>query len=399
MRAPKNGKPSFASIFSGCGGFDLGFIQAGFNSVGAFDIDPLVVEVHKKNLNSDAIVHDLSGGSLPAEAHLTPDVLISGSPCQGFSTAGKRNIDDPRNELLLTAGHIAKKVKPKVFIAENVAGVISGPHRKYWESLKVMLKEEGYKTTDIICEGLNAGVPQIRKRAVLLAWRNDRDVDVRIPIIPGGVLRTALSNLQNAPNHTVRRLLRNSNLALIAQKIKCGQKLSNVRGGSRSVHTWEIPEVFGKTTIRERELLETLMRIRRQRRVRDNGDADPVPFNVLESTMGSSVGKLLLSLETKGYVRRNRTLYDLAHTFNGKFKRLHLDQPSPTVDTRFGEPRYFLHPTQNRGFTVREAARIQGFPDNFIFDGPERSQFRMIGNAVPPPLAKCLATFIKQALL
>ncbi|CAN5883093.1 hypothetical protein BH18ACI4_BH18ACI4_00770 [soil metagenome] len=388
-----------ASLFSGCGGFDLGFLQAGFRCVGAFDIDPLVVDVYRTNLKSPATICDLSSDSLDTEALSNLDVLLSGSPCQGFSTAGKRNINDPRNDLLMAAGRIARTFLPRVFIAENVSGVRSGPHRKYWDALNCMLVDAGYRTADLVCEGTKMGVPQIRRRAILLAWRTKKDTEVTIPILKGGTTRSALGSIEEHPNHLVQVLPSNSDLDRIAKRIKCGQKLSNVRGGPRAVHTWDIPEVFGKTTREERILLEAIMRLRRQCRSRQTGDADPVQIRLLRKSIGGPVRELLLKLKHKGYVRLDGPFCDLVHTFNGKFRRLHLDYPSPTVDTRFGDPRYFLHPTENRGLTVREAARIQGFPHSFVFDGPERAQYRMVGNAVPPPLANCLARFVADALI
>ncbi len=91
--------------------------------------------------------------------------------------------------------------------------------------------------------------------------------------------------------------------------------------------------------------------------------------------------------------------HDLTGAFNGKYRRLSWDKPSNTVDTRFGSPTYFLHPEEQRGFTVREAARIQGFPDSFIFSGTEKEQYQMVGNAVPPPMAKKIALQIRKLLL
>ena len=90
--------------------------------------------------------------------------------------------------------------------------------------------------------------------------------------------------------------------------------------------------------------------------------------------------------------------YDLTNAFNGKFRRLKWDQPAPTVDTRFGQPRYFLHPDEDRGFSVREAARIQGFPDAYKFPSSDSIAFRLIGNAVPPPMANAIALFAMNNL-
>lgn len=129
-------QPTFISLFCGAGGFDLGFVQAGFRCVAAYDISPVAVQVHRTNLGSLAEVCDLSLPTFSVSRLSGVDVLIAGPPCQGFSTAGKRDVYDPRNKLLLISGKIATSVQPKVFIAENVTGVTSGQHGTYWNSLK-----------------------------------------------------------------------------------------------------------------------------------------------------------------------------------------------------------------------------------------------------------------------
>ncbi len=131
---------------------------------------------------------------------------------------------------------------------------------------------------------------------------------------------------------------------------------------ARSVHTWQIPRVFGHTSASERHVLESLVRRRRQQRLRSSGDADRWTASELRAAAGMPVASLLSGLIDKGYVRRVGSAYDLTHTFNGKFRRLAWDEPAPTVDTKFGNANYFLHPDQNRAFSAREAARIQGFP-------------------------------------
>lgn len=392
-------KHKFVSIFSGCGGYDQGFVDSGYKCVAAFDIDKLAIEVHKNNLKSPAYIHDLSLGTLPDMAFPKIDLLLAGPPCQGFSTAGKRKLDDPRNKLLTVTGKIVKQLMPTVVLVENVTGVVSGKHKQYWEALRKNLRAIGYQTTDIKCKGTDMGVAQIRTRMVMVAWNNGKQVEINLPHLPGGVLRDAIGNINGAANHEKIYLHKNSVAVKIAKNILPGQKLSNVRGGHRAIHTWDIPEVFGKITKRQKKILESLIKIRRQRRVRDHGDADPVPENVLCELFGDKVVADLKKLQTKGYIRVIDGHYDLAETFNGKFRRLDWDEPSLTVDTRFGDPKYFLHPEEDRGFTVREAARIQGFPDKFVFHGPTREQYRMVGNAVPPPMASSLGVFVKHALL
>ena len=170
---------TFLSLFSGCGGFDLGFTNAGFQNVGAIDIDESVLQVHKANNDTPVFRADLSLGELPQPIPTKCDIMIAGSPCQGFSTIGKRRIDDPRNNLLLVTGKIAAKHKPKLVIAENVPGVISGKHRQYWEGLHQTLREAGYKTVDLRCDGTKMGVPQRRKRLFLIAWKLKKDITLK----------------------------------------------------------------------------------------------------------------------------------------------------------------------------------------------------------------------------
>jgi len=389
-------KPTFISLFSGCGGFDLGFVNAGFQNLGAFDIDSTALQVHEVNIGGPSYKCDLSSGNVPINQIERADIILSGSPCQGFSTLGKRDLDDPRNHLLLVGGLLAAKSKPKVFIAENVPGVIAGKHKKYWDELHVILRNAGYKTKDVVLNGIELGIAQQRKRVILIAWRENDDFLFSLPKIAPVTLSEALHGVHKQNNHEVKNLPKDSIDYLIAKRIKQDQKLSNVRGGARSIHTWEVPEVFGETTEREKFILESVLKMRRQIRTRDFGDADPVPAEIIFKNFGKREIACLLK---KGFLRKNDDKYDLTGAFNGKYRRLSWDKPSYTVDTRFGNPKYFLHPNEHRGFSVREAARIQGFPDSFIFSGTQTEQYKMVGNAVPPTMAFHLANVIKGDLI
>jgi DNA (cytosine-5)-methyltransferase 1 len=391
-------KPSFASLFSGCGGFDLGFVNSGFEPSAAFDCDEDAVRTFRRNLGDHIELRDLRRGVPSMERMKKVNVLIAGPPCQGFSTAGKRDLHDDRNKFLVLTGHLAEEAKPDVLVVENVPAALSGDHAKYWDALTGILRFRGYRTCSFRLEAAQLGMAQIRKRLFLLAWRTGRDITIGLPRQSPTSLRESLAGVDGLPNNLPRHLLRNSQAWKIARCIGSGQKLSNVRGGKRAVHTWQIPTVFGATTPHERTLLELVLRLRRQSRTRDSGDADPVSIERLAKALGEPFRRLLRSLVRKGYICYKGTSIDLVHTFNGMFRRLAWDAPSCTVDTRFGEPRYFLHPDQDRGFTVREAARIQGFPDHFIFEGETKAQYRLVGNAVPPPLAQFTAELTRHLL-
>lgn len=393
-----DGTMTFASLFSGCGGFDLGFAARGFRSKGAFDCDPEAIENFAANVDGPVNHADLTQGIPDEQSLFGVDALIAGPPCQGFSTAGKRLVNDQRNHLLTLTGTLARRVSPKVLVVENVSGALSGEHARYLKSLDSTMRLAGYRTHTMRCQAADLGMAQLRRRVLFFAWRTGRDIQFTAPSAPRGELRTVLAGADKQPNHNPRRLTKHSRDWHIAQRIKPGQKLSNVRGGQNAVATWDIPEVFGSVTEHERTVLELLRRLRRQERQRDHGDADPVSIARLEAALGARFHRLVEGLIVKGYLRRVDGGIDLVGTFNGKFRRLTWDKPSCTVDTRFGAPRYFLHPSQQRGFTIREAARIQGFPDSYIFRGNEQAQYRVIGNAVPPPLGSFAAEIVRQLM-
>lgn len=372
---------------------DQGFEQAGFKGALSVDIDATALGVLGRNLKLNVQELDLSCNDPTIVEPI--DVLLAGSPCQGFSTAGLRKVDDPRNSLLLVAPRIAKWLRPKAIVAENVLGAISGSHAAFWEELHQQLRALGYHTGDLRVDSSDFGVAQKRQRIFLIAWRTKATPELFLEPKPKKVLADALANLEGAANHEPILLSSGSQDFKIASRIGQGQKLTNSRGGDLSIHTWHIPEVFGRTNKLEREVLDTTLKLRRQIRRRDFGDADPVSAALLRKQFG---GEVLQSLVDKGYLRKNGHYVDLTHTFNGKYRRQRLDFPARTVDTRFGDHRLFLHPTENRAFTVREAARVQGFGDDFIFSGTVAQQFRMIGNAVPPPVAHSVAELVRHLL-
>lgn len=362
----------------------------------AYDHCPDAVNHYQRNVCPRAERVDLT--RVAPQVTEAPDVVIAGPPCQGFSTAGKRDFADTRNHLLPLAGRLAAALKPKIIVIENVAAAASGAHRSYWEELEGFLKSQHYRTHTLLANAAEIGMPQSRRRLLLFAWRTKREIHFDIPSAQKGRLDYALNGVESLPNHEPEPLVPGSRDHRIACRIGPGQKLSNVRGGPRSIHTWNIPEVFGKTTAAECRMLELIMRLRRQERCRDFGDADPISVARLTKAFRGQALPLIRSLLGKGYLRKIGEDLDLCHSFNGKYRRFQWDDQACTVDTRFGEAQLFLHPNEHRPFTVREAARIQGFPDDYKFDCSKRTAFRLIGNAVPPPMGRMVAAFTKELL-
>lgn len=372
----------------------MGFIKAGFQPLAAFDLWPLAVENYLNNVGDHAFVWDLANGTLPGS--FACDVLLAGSPCQGFSTAGRRLLNDPRNDLLLSAVKIGINLKPKALVFENVLGAVQGAHKKHWDAATEGLRIAGYQTTTLIVDGRQVGVPQSRRRVFLLAWNTGLVFEPVVRSQRCKTLAMVLSGVEGLKNHNPIILDPRSSDGKIAAKIAIGQKLCDVRGADTAVHTWQIPEVFGRTTASEKNVLAAVMRLRRRCRVRNTGDADPISIEVLEEEIKRSARAEVVSLVTKGYLRKIGSNIDLKHTFNGKYRRANPDGASFTVDTHFGNPRLFLHPFENRGFSVREAARIQTFPDTYEFSGRSSDQFKLVGNAVPPAMGGAIAKLIAQ---
>jgi DNA (cytosine-5)-methyltransferase 1 len=396
--------PTYISLFSGCGGLDFGFNQVGYACVGAYDSDKAAVDTYNLNLSSAekiARIADLRQWWILDFPTRHIDLVIAGPPCQGFSTIGRRDTKDPRNALLMVPAKVAVHLNAKAVIIENVPGVLAGTQATYWHKTEGFLKAAGFNCRTFVVDAGSVGLPQRRKRILLVASRHRSPLsDWPVARAHPGNLRSILSINGKLPNHNPRYLAPNSTAARIAEHILPGHKLCNVRASDSSVHSWEIPEVFGIITRKERRFLETLLRLRRRDRIRKWGDADPVSPERLNQELGRCWAEIAHSLCKKGHVRlMGSAMYDLSRTFNGKFRRLHPDKPTNCVLTRFCDPYYFLHPYENRGFTIREAARVQGFPDWFEFLGSEKMQAVQVGNAVPPPLAKMVADWALKNLL
>ena len=388
---------TFLSLFSGCGGLDFGFHASDFHCLGAFDSDPIAVATYQENLGAgQANCIDLRRWRA-LECLPRPDLIIAGPPCQGFSTVGRFEVDDPRNYLLLIPVRLAARLKPTAIVIENVPGAAMSQHASVWQRARRELDRAGYDVNVQVIDVADFGVSQLRRRVIITASLGGAPL-LRTPGPSPRLLERILEIRKPLANHLPKLLPKGSRGWHIAKAIHQGQKLCNVRRGTAAVHTWDVPEVFGPVNNRERQLLDTLITLRRRHRVRKRGDADPVPLQILNREFGRSAF-VVQSLLRKGYIwRPTRSTVDLRHTFNGKFRRLSGNGLSHAVLTKFCDPSHFLHPYEDRAFTPREAARIQSFPDDFHFLGSAAQQARQIGNAVPPNVSLALAEWARLAI-
>lgn len=328
-----------------------------------------------------------------------PDVIIAGPPCQGFSTGGGYKANDERNDLLIATCSIIARCKPKLAIIENVEALTNRRNSSYFNAALEALASAGYHCEWSVLSAADFGVAQRRRRTVIVARKNAPFTMYRASARATVKLSSVLAGIPDSDkNHKPVYHSPDSKHHRVALRIKPGQKLCNVRCGPNSVPTWEIPEVFGSTSSAEKLVLEAIRQLRRTERKRSYGDADPVSVDRLATICASADARTIDNLRRIGYLRAIGDEIDLTNTFNGKYRRLREDDVSPTVDTRFGDIQLFLHPLEHRGMTVREAARIQGFSDTIKFPENEKSAFRLIGNAVPPPMAFELAKYCRELL-
>lgn len=431
---------SVVSLFSGCGGLDLGFKQAGFDLTYACDNDATAIDVYRSNLDLNAYVRDVTSNAFHQDiADIGRcDVVLGGFPCQGFSKAGPKQEFDSRNLLYLEMKRAVETLRPKVFLAENVDGLSQNFKGKYIERISNDFESIGYQIEFMILNAVHYGVAQHRRRIFFVGsqkpysnesfnWpqhthssetRNGEshletgsDLFSSMGITdhqPARTIRDAIGDLiqlsENIPDHLITNDW-NLNGKKIISHIGEGQKLCNVRFADTSVYTWQIPEVFGDVDEIDVIILETIGKNRRHKKYGNIPNGNPLPENIIKELSGlKGIKRRVNRLVKLGYLKVMREGYDLkgAMFCSGLYKRPKWDEPSPTVLTNYHNPRYFIHPERNTTFSLRECARLQGFPDSFNFstNSNDKKQlinaYRLVGNAVPPPLAFAMASSIKN---
>lgn len=435
------------SLFCGAGGLDLGFVEEGFEIVYAVDNDPAAVSCYRQNFGEHIALNDVLSDDFHQDIRQIGhcDVILGGFPCQGFSKAGPKRENDKRNTLYVEMRRAVESLKPSVFIAENVDGIAQNYGGSYFRKIEKDFQKIGYTVYARLINAVAFGVPQFRRRVFFVGLRTDLsksnfdwptpthyfnerngefrtleiyshqeslfNIDDERSVLGSPVsIRDAIGDLEDINTPATDHVVTNSwpkNYLSVMQKIGEGKKLCNVRHADTSVKTWEIPEVFGPVTEREVEILETIARHRRHKRYGNIPNGNPLPIDEIERLSGlRQINNDVKSLNKKKYLKMKNGGYDLKGALfcSGLFKRPNYDEPAPTILTNFHNPRYFVHPVDDRPFSLRECARLQGFPDSFQILGNNRKirikdGYRLVGNAVPPPLARRFAESTRSTLL
>ena len=433
---------SVVSLFAGCGGLDVGFKDAGYDLLYACDSDPAAVACYRHNVDARAEVRDVNEPAFMDDLRRIGrcDVVIGGFPCQGFSKAGPKRADDERNSLYLRMRQAVELLRPDLFLAENVDGIEQNFDGVFVERIRQGF-DFGDLSYDVEYRVLDAhayGVPQYRRRAFFVGRRRphagpfewpapshqrlERNGEFKVVhdlplfsehrreevLAPPCTVRDAIGDIQRldspVPDHAIANNWPEEYRHVI-RKIGPGQKLCNVRHSPTSVYTWQVPEVFGDVDDRERLVLETISRHRRHKKYGNIPNGNPLPVAEIELLSGlTDIEREVEQLLGKKYLKPVNDGYDLkgAMFCSGLFKRPLWDDPSPTVLTNFHNPRYFLHPSEDRPFTLRECARLQSFEDTFAFQAAGVSLidgYRLVGNAVAPRVGRAFADAFRRELL
>lgn len=355
---PKKIKYTVLDLFCGCGGISLGFQLAGFDIVGGIDNNEYATKTFAHNFkNAKVLCTDITTitNEQILEKYQNVDVIVGGPPCQGFSSANRwqKENEDPRNKLFFEYLRFVETLKPKVVMIENVRGLLSRDNGYAKERIVTLLTEMGYNVSVSILDASEYGVPQNRKRAVFVAIRRDFKDDV-----------FKFELLEKQPKVTV------------ADAISELYDFENVDNVEISTP---------KTTNRYLQYIHHDSEIIRNHDVKY--PADIVQKRISYVPQGGNWTSVPVELWPNSRSNRHSSAY----------KRLDPNSQSCTIDTGNAHSNYF-HPIFNRIPTVRESARLQSFNDAFVFIGPRGSQYRQVGNAVPPLMAKAVADKIKLIL-
>jgi len=360
-------------LFAGCGGLSLGMEKAGFEVSFASDIDPICSETYIKNRNLDKSrmfvgdISDLNSRYKEFKEYLIDiDVVCGGPPCQGFSMANRqRLIDDPRNNLYKEYLLFLQKTKPKFFVMENVKGMLN-------KIDEIIADVKGYlgKQYDVAYSVFNAknyGVPQNRERLILIGNRIGlsseqiiKDICDKSNQVPDFTLYDAIHDLPPLqPNRT-----KNNN------KVECVET-----GFTCTPHCYQQTDFYN--FINEGKKINYLY----NHKNRYNNDRDIEIFSRLPQGANSLHESIT---DIMPYKSRNGI-------FKDKYFKLRYDDVCKTITSHMKfDCNMYIHPAQARGLSPREAARIQTFPDDFVFYGPQNSWYKQIGNAVPVKLAQAI---------
>lgn len=393
---------TFIDLFSGCGGLTEGFYRQGFKALTHVEFDHYASESLRSRmkfygypenkisvLEKDITDKDILDCIEDQTKKETVDVLIGGPPCQAYSSLGRAKDengmqDDPRNFLFESYERILTHFKPKIFVFENVTGLLTAKlgNKKI---VNIILKKLGQEynlisnPNDMVLNSCDYGVPQVRKRIILIGVRKDINLDPKI--IYNGIVKTHYN-----PETSDKEKADRKKFVTVKDAISDLPSLKAGQGETQIIHSVKNWNEFLKTVRAKND--NTLF----DHVARNHNDADKKRYHVMSKNKWTFQDMLEKRPDLNHIKQR---------VFGNSYVVQFWDLPARTIIAHlYKDGNQFIHPDskQERTLTPREAARLQSFPDDFVFEGSKTQQYKQIGNAVPPLMAEAIAKSIKKAL-
>jgi DNA (cytosine-5)-methyltransferase 1 len=403
MKQKNNKKYTFIDLFAGCGGLSEGFYRKGFTALAHVEINKFACETLRRRMfyygyeevDTAVIEHDITASDILdridiAVGNNEVDVIIGGPPCQAYSTAGRARDphgmeNDPRNFLFESYVKVLEHYRPKFFVFENVTGILSAKVQGEKILEKVFSElAQNYKilrdSNQIVLNAVNYGVPQNRRRVIIFGVRKDLNIS------PESLYKWMVKTHYSPDETDVRQTEKLKKYVTVMDAISELPFLRQGEGKEEVLFDFRAGNDF-------------LRRISKSKRglLKDHVCRKHNPMDVERyCEMSRHHWSFTELLKHRPDLRHEK-----ARLFDNSYVVQFWDMPSRTIIAHLvKDGNQFIHPDPNQGrtLTVREAARLQSFPDDFEFAGSRGEKFRQIGNAVPPLFAEAIASSIQKAL-
>jgi len=377
--------PTAIDLFSGAGGITLGLLNAGFNVRLCSDFNAACAATHARNFPAVPFIHgdirELTSRQIMKTAGMKRgelDLLIGGPPCQGFSILGQRALDDPRNQLFVEFLRVAKDLRPKAVVIENVPGLATLGKGAVLREIAAAFDGAGYDVEAAELLAAQYGVPQMRWRMVFIGWRRDLKRRGGFPAPTHGI--AGIGDL--VPNRTIPAAMMKGFVTIREAigdlpPIEAGEVRDDYVG--RAKGTFQQAMRAGASELANHYAPKlSKQNLERIRALKPGQDWRDLPRKLLPPGMQRAL--------RKDHTRR--------------YRRMEWHGVARSIITRFRDPKSgeYSHPEQDRTISIREAARIQSFPDWFVFEGSYTDQYEQVGNAVPVLMARALGQEIASML-
>jgi DNA (cytosine-5)-methyltransferase 1 len=362
-------------------------VRAGWDLRLAVDVDPACGMTHQANLPGEFLSADLRAVELDkmmataGVAHGELDLLFAGPPCQGFSIIGSRVLWDPRNNLYREVLRLAGGLRPQCVVIENVPGLVNLAKGAYLRAILEGLGELGYETACAELLAAQYGAPQMRWRLLIIGWRKDLGIPAGYgfprPTVGSPKIGELLPNC-TIPARQLEGFVTTAQAISDLPPVGAGEEVTRYVGPPSGPYQEAMRAGLHDELYNHYAARLSAANLARLERIRPGQDWRDLPREMLPPGMQRAL--------RKDHTRR--------------YRRMTWDGIPRAVITRFRDPKSgeYTHPEQNRTITIREAARLQGFSDRFVFHGSRSSQYDQVGNAVPTQLAFAVAAEIRHCL-